>query len=679
MERIKGLLKTHPRGLSITNLASITGLNRNLIAKYLDMLVISGQVEVQQYGPAKVFFPSQRIPVTAMIEISSDLVMVLDQDRKIAHVNRPFAGFLGIPRDELLGKAIGEVGHPFLGAIPLPPADLPLDPRDGGIIEVRHTDASGERHFRVKKAPAVFEDGSVGLTLIIEDITDRRRYEEVLRLSEARYRGIVEDQTDFITRYLADTTITFVNQAGARALGCSPEEFAGKRFIDVIPVEERAGVMAAIGSLSRENPAVSLEHRIRTDRGDLRWQHWTNRAIFNEDGTIREYQGMGRDVTDMKAAEEKLKESESLQKAILSASPVGIGLITDHHLIWANDSMYALQGIRPGELKGQHERVAFAEPAEYERVSREIYGGVERHGVGETETVIRRKDGTLLDVSLRAAPIRSGSPDIIVVATDITARKQAERALRESGETFRTMVDISPLPLSLVDASGKYLYINPAFTEVFGYTLADIPDGMAWFERAFPDDGARKTAIRLWKEDAMAHPAGEVRPRTFPVQCKDGSRKDILFLPAATPGGLQVVVYQDLTRDAMTGRLRETEDRYRHLVDDLDIGIYRSSGDPAGRFIWGNTGLISILGYESLADLQGVPVRDLFAKPDGRGDLLRELREKKFVKNRILSLKRRDGAMLTVSVTALAEFDEKGEVRFITGLVQEIGAAGKAP
>jgi PAS domain S-box-containing protein len=275
--------------------------------------------------------------------------------------------------------------------------------------------------------------------------------------------------------------------------------------------------------------------------------------------------------------------------------------------------------------------------------------------------------------------VRPGSPDTLSVAQDITARKQAERALRESEETFRTMVDISPLPLSLVDATGKYLYVNPAFTEVFGYTLADIPDGRAWFDRAFPDEEARRAAVRLWKEDAKLHPAGEVRPRTFPVQCKDGSRKEILFLPAATPGGLQVVVYQDLTRAAMTGRLRETEERYRHLVDDLDIGIYRSSGDPGGRFIWGNTGLISILGYESLADLQGVPVRDLFVNPGGRGDLLRELREKKFVKNRILSLKRRDGAMLTVSVTALAEFDEKGEVRFITGLVQEIGEAGKAP
>jgi PAS domain S-box-containing protein len=203
-----------------------------------------------------------------------------------------------------------------------------------------------------------------------------------------------------------------------------------------------------------------------------------------------------------------------------------------------------------------------------------------------------------------------------------------------------------------------------------------LPDGNAWFTLAYPDEGTRKEAIRLWKADAAAHPAGEVRPRTFQVRCKDGAPRDILFLPAATPAGLQVVVYQDITGEKIHARLRESEDMYRHMVDDLNIGIYRSTGDPEGRFIWGNTGLLSILGFEDLADLRGVPVRELFQKPGGRKALLRELQEKKFVKNRLLSLRKKDGTPVKVSVTALAEFDGKGNVRFITGLVQEAGEKG---
>jgi PAS domain S-box-containing protein len=188
----------------------------SFIAKYLDMLVISGQVEVQQYGPAKVYFPSQRIPVSAMIEITSDLVMVLDQDHKIVHVNKPFTLFLDVPREHLVGKTPGEVAHPFLSSIPVPSQQESPGKENPGISEVRYDGRDGELTFRLKQAPAVFEDGSVGLTLILEDITEQKRYQETLRLSEARYRGIVEDQTEFICRFLPDGTHIFANEAYCR-------------------------------------------------------------------------------------------------------------------------------------------------------------------------------------------------------------------------------------------------------------------------------------------------------------------------------------------------------------------------------------------------------------------------------------------------------------------------------
>ncbi|MDD1667839.1 MAG: PAS domain S-box protein, partial [Methanomicrobiales archaeon] len=383
-----------------------------------------------------------------------------------------------------------------------------------------------------------------------------------------------------------------------------------------------------------------------------------------------------QDITERKKAEEELRKTQALQETLLRASPVGIGLVSGRILRWENDAMCRILGITEGELKDQPLSVIFADEREYERTSRELDRGIQEQGSGEVETVWKRKDGSTVEVALRVAPIHPGSDDCIGTATDITSHKQAERALRESEETFRTMVNISPLPLALIDASGKYLHVNPAFTRLFGYTLEDIPDGKTWFAKAFPDEEQRKAAIQYWKADAAEHPAGEVRPRTFQVRCRDGSAKEILFLPAATPAGLQVVVYEDITGEKIHARLRESEDLYRHMVDDLNIGIYRSTGDPEGRFIWGNTGLISILGFEDLADLQGVPVRELFQKPGGRKALLRELQEKKFVKNRLLSLKRKDGTPVKVSVTALAEFDEKGTLQFITGLVQEASGVG---
>ena len=101
-------------------------------------------------------------------------------------------------------------------------------------------------------------------------------------------------------------------------------------------------------------------------------------------------------------------------------------------------------------------------------------------------------------------------------------------------------------------------------------------------------------------------------------------------------------------------------------------GIYRSTGDPRGRFVWGNTALLNILGYTTISDLQDVPVIDVFSDPAARLELLDELQKKQFVKNRVLHLRRPEGIPISVSVTALAEFDENRNVVFINGIVQDI-------
>ena len=131
-------------------------------------------------------------------------------------------------------------------------------------------------------------------------------------------------------------------------------------------------------------------------------------------------------------------------------------------------------------------------------------------------------------------------------------------------------------------------------------------------------------------------------------------------------------IVRDITSEKREQHLREYEDRYRTLVEDLNVGIYRSTAEPGGRFVWGNTALLDILGYNTMQDLGEVNVIDIFSKPNGRLELIEELQRNGFVKNRILHLKRRDNSSITVSVTALAEFDQKKNLVFINGIVQDI-------
>jgi PAS domain-containing protein len=97
-----------------------------------------------------------------------------------------------------------------------------------------------------------------------------------------------------------------------------------------------------------------------------------------------------------------------------------------------------------------------------------------------------------------------------------------------------------------------------------------------------------------------------------------------------------------------------------------------STGDLRGRFVWGNTTLLNFLWYHSISDLREVPVIDVFNEPDARLELLEELWKNRFVKNRVLHLKKPDGTPFSVNVTALAEFDENSNVVFINRIVQDI-------
>jgi PAS domain S-box-containing protein len=131
-----------------------------------------------------------------------------------------------------------------------------------------------------------------------------------LRESEERYRAIVEDQTELICRWRHDGTITFANEVYCRYFGIQCQEIIGKSFFHVIPEEDRQELKGHISRLSRENPVATIEHHVVMPGGKIHWQQWTNRAIFDDQGNIIEFQSVGRDITDRKLAEEALKASE---------------------------------------------------------------------------------------------------------------------------------------------------------------------------------------------------------------------------------------------------------------------------------------------------------------------------------------------------------------------------------
>jgi PAS domain S-box-containing protein len=144
-----------------------------------------------------------------------------------------------------------------------------------------------------------------------------------LRLSEQRYRDIVETQADLICRYLPDTTLTFVNGAYCRYFGRTREELIGTKFTDLIPEGDRAKSLAHLRSLIEHPRTEAFTHEVLQKEGQIGWQQWVDHVITDSQGRVVEIQAIGRDVTQLKLAEAKAAERREQLTHLTRVSMLG--------------------------------------------------------------------------------------------------------------------------------------------------------------------------------------------------------------------------------------------------------------------------------------------------------------------------------------------------------------------
>lgn len=231
-------------------------------------------------------------------------------DNQYIRVNRAFYEMLGYTQSELMALSFVEITHP---------EDLDLEmPCIEQVFQGEIDSFALEKRYLTKNRAIIW----VNLTLIalrehtgkflytlamIEDITERKQAEEALRQSEARYRAIIEDQTELICRFGPDGTLTFVNDAYCRYFNKQRSELIGHNFMPSILPEDQELVAECFGSLSEEQPIATSEHRVILPSGEVRWQQWTNRVVTcDEQGKLIEFQGVGRDITQLKQAEAEI-------------------------------------------------------------------------------------------------------------------------------------------------------------------------------------------------------------------------------------------------------------------------------------------------------------------------------------------------------------------------------------
>ena len=196
LECIRAILKENPRGMTISDMAGKLNINRNAVAKYLDVLVMSGQLEMESIGPAKVYYLSQRIPISTMLNFSSDYILVFDRFLKAIQVNDNFLDFSGLKKEDIIGLDVADSSSLF-SSNPWVMSKMKAAVQGEGYNgEVSIPIAENMFHFKIKIIPSTFEDANPGVTLMLENITEEKEMEEALREHRDHLEDLVNERTE---------------------------------------------------------------------------------------------------------------------------------------------------------------------------------------------------------------------------------------------------------------------------------------------------------------------------------------------------------------------------------------------------------------------------------------------------------------------------------------------------
>ncbi|MEP6573430.1 MAG: PAS domain S-box protein [Gemmatimonadota bacterium] len=405
-------------------------------------------------------------------------VLTIDVDRRITFVNECMAEMLGFSSEEMRGRPVVDLlAHPARSSAGWPAPEgngskagdhvehLALRRKDGALIDVSAS-ISGltDREGR-----------SLGALAMITDTTARRSMEEAARLSQARFRTIVETSFEGVWTLDAEGRTLYANQRLGEMLGCTTEELSTRTIFDFVDEERKPEVRAHL-VLRWRGMSDQYDFQLRRKDGTPLWVTISSSPLLNASGSVEAILKMLTDVTGRRLAEATAGEQHELLKLLLEGAGDPVFLKTP-------DGVYAMVNSATAELFGRtaaqivgHTDADFL-PADDATRLRADDLRVMRTGKAEIIEEMRLgPDGMRTYLSTKT-PYRNRKGEIAGVsgiAKNITDRKRTEEVLRKTTEELHNIVQSSPLAIATLNLADQVLSWNPASEKIFGWEAAEV-------------------------------------------------------------------------------------------------------------------------------------------------------------------------------------------------------------
>ena len=474
-------------------------------------------------------------------------IMIVDaKSHQIIDINPAASGMIGLEKEEIIGK----ICHRFVcpaeeGRCPIMDLGQVVDNSERPLITatgrklpiikyVTHTNLYGrdclietfvdnsERHKVEEELQAANEQLTASQEELKGQIAMLAQNERQIQESEEKYRMLVEVTQDIIYSLSGDGTVMYVSPQVQDRLGYRPDEIVGHRFQDFIHSDDGDLLLQHIREHARaDSSSVSDRFRIRRKDGVYRW--FEDKTIYTTDRQgHRVAVGTIRDITEERAWQDSLRESEERYRLIAENSPDMIYLIdTGGYIRYLNPLAAKTMGALPESITGKH----LSEIFRPELAARHLDA---MHRVMETRTPIRREiyeefPSGKIWIDVRLTPVSDPCGRIIGVlglSHDISDRKQAEEAVRESEMKYRVLVENSHDIVYTLSSEGIVTFVSPSWTSILGHDTgnvtgrpfrefihpADVPACEEFLERVI-STGQRQSGI----EYRVFHADGSVR------------------------------------------------------------------------------------------------------------------------------------------------------------------------